>query len=341
VLADGPPLGGAPLPRTRGPLSAHLLDHLAGPVRAVPPFPASVVEAADPLTGDDFHLALYCCYELHYRGFADVDAAWEWEPSVLALRAALESAFEKALRAEVGPTVPTDVEADLTRLLQGDGPSLSGWMAERGTRAQFEEFAIHRSAYQLKEADPHTWCIPRLVGGPKSALVLIQADEYGGGAAGASHAELFAITMRALGLETYYGAYLDSLPGTTLATVNLVSMFGLHRRLRGALVGHLAAFEMTSVGPMGRYSLALRRLGLPEAARHFYDVHVEADVVHATVAGHRMAGGLAAQEPALAPDILFGAQALTSVEGRFARHLLECWSAGVSSLRSPVPCPVG
>jgi len=36
-------------------------------------------------------------------------------------------------------------------------------------------------------------------------------------------------------------------------------MFGLHRRFRGALVGHLAIFEMTSIGPMGRYATGLRR----------------------------------------------------------------------------------
>ena len=168
-------------------------------------------------------------------------------------------------------------------------------------------------------------------------MVPIQADEYGDGLPGESHAELFAVTMDALGLDTSYGAYVDVLPGTTLATVNLVSMFGLHRRLRGALVGHLAGFEMTSVGPMGRYSRALRRLGLSSDARRFYDVHVEADVVHGVVASSRMAAGLVRQEPDLGPDILFGAQALSAVEARFTRHLLGSWDRGWSSLRGPVP----
>ena len=42
------------------------------------------------------------------------------------------------------------------------------------------EFAVHRSAYQLKEADPHTWVIPRLRGRGEGRLVEIQPDEYGG-----------------------------------------------------------------------------------------------------------------------------------------------------------------
>ncbi len=77
-------------------------------------------------------------------------------------------------------------------------------------------------------------------------------------------------------------------------------MFGLHRRFRGALVGHLALFEMTSVTPMGRYGQALERMGLSERARRFYDVHVLADAVHEVVASERLAAGLVRSEPDLA-----------------------------------------
>ena len=71
---------------------------------------------------------------------------------------------------------------------------------------------MHRSAYQLKEADPHSWAIPRLSGAPKAALVEIQADEYGGGRPERMHARLFADAMDAMGLDPAYGAYLDHLP---------------------------------------------------------------------------------------------------------------------------------
>jgi hypothetical protein len=52
-----------------------------------------------------------------------------------------------------------------------------------------------------------------------------------------------------------------------------------------------------------------------------------------------MAGDLAARDPALASDILFGAQALMVVEGRFSGRLLESWADGRSSLREPAACP--
>ena len=66
----------APRPAARGPLSAWLLDLLAHePPAAGPPPP---VETDDPLADEDLHLALTCAYELHYRGFEEVDDRWKW-----------------------------------------------------------------------------------------------------------------------------------------------------------------------------------------------------------------------------------------------------------------------
>ena len=316
--------------------SEFLIECLGRPVHRLASFPAPT---DDPLSGEDSQLSLYLCYELHYRGLSGVDPAWEWEPSLLELRRDLEDAFEEVLLRRLGP--PSELLTDVPSLLraliaEASGPSLSRYMVEHGTLEQMREFAVHRSGYQLKEADPHSWAIPRLSGRAKSALIEIQHDEYGQGRPGQAHAELFAATMSALGLDPTYGAYLDRLPGPTLATTNLVSFFGLHRRWRGALVGHLALFEMTSVEPMGRYSRALERFGLSADARRFYDVHVVADAHHEIVAATDLAGGLAETEPALAGDILFGARAVMAVEEYFTDHLLGSWAAGVSSLRSPL-----
>ncbi len=236
-----------------------------------------------------------------------------------------------ALAIVIPDVEPAEVANELRALTSGGGPSLSQWFCEHGSLQQMREFAIHRSAYQLKEADPHTWAIPRLDGRAKAALVEIQHGEYGDGRGELMHATLFANTMHALELDPTYGAYLDRIPAVTLATVNLISMFGLHRRWRGALVGHLALFEMCSVQPMGRYADTLRRLGIPEGAP-FYDAHVEADVDHGRIALHDMASGLARDEPALARDIVFGARALEKTEAAFSEHLLHAWSAGRSSL---------
>ncbi|MFC4948623.1 iron-containing redox enzyme family protein, partial [Pseudonocardia sp. GCM10023141] len=74
------------------------------------------------------------------------------------------------------------------------------------------------------------------------------------------------------------------------------------------------------------------RHGASAAARHFYDVHVVADAHHQTVAAQQLAVGLAEQEPQLATDIIFGAEAVTAVEGALTRYLMTCWERGESSL---------
>src|SRR5207248_5549069 len=117
-----------------------------------------------------------------------------------------------------------------------------------------------------------------------AALIEIQVDEYGRGRAEWIHAELFAKAMQALELDHTYGAYLERIPGITLATVNLMSLLGLHRRWRGAIVGHLALFEMTSSIPNRRYAEGLRRLGFGEEATLSFEELVMADAVHENIA---------------------------------------------------------
>jgi heme oxygenase-like protein len=330
----------ASLPSPRGPLTEELFSALDGSPGALDAPP--VARPDDPLGDDDLHLALYALYELHYRGFDDVDERWEWDLGALALRARLEAVFEDGLREALSgwrPPRATPETMDLalrTIADEDDGPSLSRRLEVMGTIEQVREFLIHRSAYQLKEADPHSWAIPRLSGRAKAALIEIQADEYGNGDPARVHAQLFADALDATGLDPRYGAYLDLLPGPTLATVNLMSMFGLHRRNRGAIVGHLALFEMTSSIPNRRYGNALRRLGFDEPrATGFFDEHVTADAVHENVAAIDLAGGLVRQDPSLTADVLFGARALVEIDARWAAHLLAAWDDERSSLVSP------
>ena len=326
------------LPEPRGPVSEWLIECLGADPLGAEPAPPPIVDD-DPLSGDDLQLALYVAYELHYRSFEGVDERWEWDPSLLSLRRELEGVFESALVDAAGgdATAPEEVEDRLRTLVEGDdGPSVGAVLARRPSIEHFREFVVQRSAFQLKEADPHTWAIPRLAGRAKAALVEIQADEYGSGDPARIHQEMYRDTMEALGLDSSYGAYLDHIPGVTLATVNMISMFGLHRRLRGAAVGHLAAYEMGSPAGSRRYANALRRLGFGDRATAFFDEHVEADSVHEAIASHDMAGALALAEPALAGDILFGARALGLVERRFAEHILGSWERGESSLRAPL-----
>lgn len=321
------------LPTARGPVSRFLVENLPKPT----PLPA--VPAFSEPEFEDAHLCLYLCYELHYRGLPGVDSEWEWEPSLLELRRSLEAWFLGELFAGVGIPDPdggpprSEVEAQLRGLAADDGDrqtSVSRFLESEATESQFREFLIHRSLYHLKEADPHSWAIPRLTGSAKAALLEIQADEYGSGSAERMHSALFAASMRAVGLNDAYGHYLNEVPGGTLATVNLMSMLGLHRRWRGAIAGHLALFEITSSVPNRRYAAGLRRLGYGVDATDFFDEHVVADSVHELIAITDLVGPLVAQ--GLGADVLFGARALEWTDRKASQSMLSRWRSGDSSL---------
>jgi hypothetical protein len=148
--------------------------------------------------------------------------------------------------------------------------------------------------------------------------------------------------MNALGLDPDAGAPIDRIPAVTLATNTLLNRLGRSRRLVGACIGHLAVFEMTSVGPMANYAAACRRLLDDDAgtqAARFFDVHVAADGFHAQLAMERLIDGFVDQYPDDAPSILFGAAALMHLEHTLTEHILTCWKTGHTSLHTPPEDP--
>lgn len=293
---------------------------------------------SDPY-GLDLHLALCMCYELHYRGFAGVDPGWEWNPALLQLRGELEGAFLAGVRRDVGPIGPEQTaaaEMDAIALEPVDGTGPSYYLRDNGTWQQMREYFAHRSVYHLKEGDPHAWAIPRLMGVAKAAFVAIEFDEYGAGRGPRLHQQLFADLMAAAGLDSTYLAYVDAVPAEALAAVNLMSLFGLHRELRGAAIGHFASTEITSPPGSQRMVQALRRMGAPSACVDFYAEHVEADAVHEHVVRIDVVGDLVAREPQLDRDVVFGIRAHAAVENRLADAIMASWKQDRTSLRRPL-----
>lgn len=316
------------LPEPRGSYSESLIPFLRGEG----PAPAALCTADGVLADGDVQISLWMLYELHYRGFEDVRSDAEWDPAVLEVRRGLEAVFEDAIRKAVHDHVDLDGTGDpVERLIalidgfEGGGGSVPGFLRRHGTPDQIREVLAQRSVLQLKEADPYSWVIPRLSGAAKVALVELQFDEYGDGRPERLHQNLYMRTMREVGLDDSYGAYVDEACPQMLAISNAVTLFGLHHRLRGAAMGHLAAFESTSSIPSQQYATAMRKAGFSEAAAFYFDEHAEADAVHEQLATRGVCGALLADRPELTADVLAGAAACLVLDDRFGQFLLERW----------------
>ncbi|MCB2412251.1 iron-containing redox enzyme family protein [Demequina sp. TTPB684] len=335
-----------PLPfEARGPLSSAVLRAVTGSTDSdiVDRARDAISASPDVLRDDDVQLALFTLYAAAYRSVPEIRADAERDPQLISARHLLEEACESQLREHIlvpetpAPTADAVARALFDLTAPTPGPSLARYVAKSATADQVRELLVHRSLYTLREADPHSWAIPRLTGRSKAALVEIQADEYGGGRPERMHSVMFANAMRGAGLDDTYGAYVDRVPALGLAALNAISLLGLDARLVGAVVGHLAAFEMTSSLPSKMYADGLRRLGFDASVSDYFDEHVEADAVHEQIAGRDLAGGLAEDEPDLVADIMFGAAVCVTLDEWSGAEIMEAWSAGESSLREGGP----
>ncbi|HSX67707.1 iron-containing redox enzyme family protein [Nocardioides sp.] len=314
----------ATLPKPRGPLSEALVAALV----------SGRSDAANgaPDSPEDAALSLWILYELSYRGYAEVDDRLEHDPDLVRLRLALQDDLERRLRAR-WPGRPAYGEGEgfseafFAWVAEDDGPSLARFVQREATADQVVELVQHRSLYTLKEADPFTWALPRLPAAVRAAFAELQYDEYGGGRSERLHAHLFAEGMAALGLDATEGGYVDEAPLEVLEQNNAMSLFGVNRRLRGASMGHLAAFEAVSSLPSRQVAQGLERLGLPTEIRTYYEEHIEADAVHEQLAVRLICAPLIAAEPDLEDDVWFGAWCCLDLEASVAHHLLAKWEA--------------
>lgn len=336
------------LPQPRGPISTAVVDRLLDPSpTTVSSLQAAARDAGAGITHDeDRLLALWLLQGLSYHGYTGVDPDLEWDLPLVGARVQLEALLERELLDAARPTVEQllpEAGQDLTTTLfslpdrvAAQAPSISAWARSSMTLEQWREMLVLRSASQLKEADPHSFAIPRIPGAAKVALMEIQFDEYGSGDPAALHSALFAEAMAAVGLDSSYGGYADSWPGAVLLANVALGWFAGRRRWAPAVVGHLTMVEMTSSLPSKFYVAGARRLGLPEKAWRYFDEHVEADAAHEQVAVRDVCGQLVAQHPETLPTLLTGAVVGLTVEAAVAEQAMGAWHHGRSCLRVPL-----
>jgi hypothetical protein len=320
------------LPWPRGPLSAFVVSALQrqpGTLGSTPP-----ISRTDALSDDDFELALYLCYEMHFRGLAS--AEWAWDPGLKKFRSELERAFVNRLRDEINDFTmhyTFDTVSALDEVIEEcAGSSLMSYFDDSGTIDQFREFCVHRSVYQFRADYNAPDTTPQSEFDPVPASTSVRFEDLGSSVDAQLRSSFFSTTMSSLGLDNSHGSYVEIVPGVTLATVNLKSMFSFHPHWRAAMFGHAAASEVTSLESMERYCRALNRFGLEAVGRRFVDVAVPFDARRPLIARNQVFAELLTAEPKLATDVIFGAAAVLLLEQRFADHLLDAWTEDRTSL---------
>jgi hypothetical protein len=280
---------------------------------------------------------LWILYELAYRGFEDVDPAREWDPGIVTMRSTIERRLEHELRESVSEVLADAPDHDgvadqvLAMAREYDGPKLSSYLRRDANTEQMCDYLRERSVQQLKESDPQSFLLPRLSGAVKVALAELQYDEYGAGRPDRLHQSMYARTLHAAGLDPAYGAYVGEISAISLASANVMSLFALNRRLVGAALGHLAAFEATSALPSRMVAAGIERLGLGDEVAAYFHEHVEADAVHEQVAAREICGAYVSEDPTRRRDVLFGAACLLYLDGLFGADLLARWETAVGS----------
>ncbi len=256
-------------------------------------------------------------------------------PGLLDLRRAIEGRFEaRATGGDAGVvgSVPADgdIGEQLLDLVAGDdGPSTAAFLQRRASREQILDYLRERSVQQLKESDPQSFVLPRLDGAAKVALAELQYDEYGGGRPQRLHATMYGDALEAAGLDRTYGAYIDETSGLSLTCCNVMTMFGLNRRLRGAAMGHLAAFEASSSVPAARSRPASNGSGFPMRSRRTSTSTSRRTPYTSTWPRATSAARWSAEDPSLREDVLFGAASSLHLDALSGGELLDRWTTGL------------
>ena len=224
-----------------------------------------------------------------------IEHAWQdWEARQLDIPALRRLEAPLALRARVRAGVDPR-------------PSLAGrYFADTMTVEGYRRVVQILALDGLVEASQ----LSRVLGGAANevhaTLTRVFLAESGGGRLPRTHSTLFAAMLDALGLATEPEMYLDVVPWEVLASINQTFLLSDRKRHFLRYVGGLLYLETSTPAAARHYRAGAVRLGLPERARGYWDVHIHEDERHGRWMLEGVALPLAARYPGDAWEIVLG-----------------------------------
>ena len=243
----------------------------------------------------------------------------------------LEGGFVEELRAEVhdeAAAAPTDADAfvawfeALKQFGPGQGDALFPWLAGEASRDKLRWFFEQEAAGEAGFDDLVAYTQVKLPTSAKLELARNYWDEMGRGNPKGMHGPMLDTLVATLAVEPA----IETTVWESLALANAMTAMATTRRYAWHSIGALGAIELTAPGRSALVAKGLRRIGLSERERRYFDLHAVLDVKHSEDWNREALRPLVAEDPRRATAIAEGAlMRLRCGERCFERYRAELW----------------
>jgi hypothetical protein len=261
--------------------------------------------------------------------FPDADWQKRLERDTRMLR--LEGGFVEELRAAVrdeAAAAPTDADGfiawfeDLKNVGPGQGDALFPWLAETATRDELRWFFEQEAAGEAGFDDLVALTQVKLPARPKLELARNYWDEMGRGNAKGMHGPMLDTLVETLEVNPV----IENTVWESLALANAMTAMATSRRYAWHSVGALGVIELTAPGRSACVAQGLRRIGLSDRERRYFDLHAVLDVKHSEDWNREALRPLVEEDPRRATAIAEGALIRLNCGVRcFDRYRAELW----------------
>jgi hypothetical protein len=197
----------------------------------------------------------------------------------------LEGGFLETLRstiADEAAAAPTDADGfiawfeDLKNVGPGQGDPLFPWLAETAQRDQLIWFFEQEAAGEAGFDDLVAMTQVKLPVGPKLELARNYWDEMGRGNIRGMHGPMLDALVETLAVKPT----IETTVWESLALANAMTAMATSRRYAWHSVGALGVIELTAPGRSVAVAQGLRRIGLTDKERRYFDLHAVLDIKH-------------------------------------------------------------
>ena len=224
----------------------------------------------------------------------------------------LERAFLEELRDEVAAdaaAAPADPDAfiawfeNLKQTGPGQGDPLFPWLAEHASRDELRWFFEQEAAGEAGFDDLVAYTQVKLPVSAKLELARNYWDEMGRGNRAGMHGPMLDALVETLAVAPR----IETTVWQSLALANAMTAMATHRDYAWHSVGALGVIELTAPGRSAQVAKGLRRIGLSDRERRYFDLHAVLDIKHSADWNREALHPLVAGDPRRAVAIAEGA----------------------------------